>query len=131
MFFFLDHNRSCTEAYALKLRSGDEVSIPQEIDNNSPAENVKAGSVNGRYYSHCDPCNKSFIRPGDLKRHNNYCHGGQLVLRNDTLYPPEQQNSMVGHEEEVVTTTSNKEMFTTTTSSNEDMVTTSNTVSNF
>ena len=83
----------------MKLRKGDQVSIPQDIVDISGSagnDDNAGGSVNGRYYSHCDPCNKSFIRPGDLKRHNNYCHGGQLELRNDTLYPPGQQQNTMG-----------------------------------
>ena len=119
MGFSLDHNRSCTEAYAMKLKRGDDVSrgiVRQDIiDISAENENyVDPAVAGGRYYSHCDPCNKSFIRPGDLKRHNNYCHGGQLELRNDTLYPPGQHAP--AHVEEEVITTSNQEMVSTATS---------------
>ena len=109
----------------MKLKRGDDVSrgiVRQDlIDISAENENyVDPAVAGGRYYSHCDPCNKSFIRPGDLKRHNNYCHGGQLELRNDTLYPPGQHAPAHVEEEEVITTTisatSNQEMVPTTTS---------------
>ena len=109
----------------MKLKRGDDVTrgiVRQDlIDISAENENyVDPAVAGGRYYSHCDPCNKSFIRPGDLKRHNNYCHGGQLELRNDTLYPPGQHAPAHVEEEEVITTTigttSNQEMVSTTTS---------------
>ena len=89
----------------MKLKRGDDVSrgiVRQDlIDISAENENyVDPAVAGGRYYSHCDPCNKSFIRPGDLKRHNNYCHGGQLELRNDTLYPPGQHAPAHVEEEE-------------------------------